>query len=759
MSGESQSVPDVGGESQSVPEKSQSVPEKSQSVPDVVGESQSVPVVGDSFATIIISAHGADLREDRTTPEQHATLRKFTMAGKSGHIAYDARDVIDSMFYFAHQLARLEDVPFTEKLKFMSTELRHKFGGRLQNIYHESQQKDSWRSLVPTADDWLSITNVSYNHEYHFVVNDPADPWEIEDFGIWLVDGSPQVLQDFKKDVPIPPDSLRYYNIMDRIGLPQWPDKRGTVTTLFKVADKIKATYGVKYVNFIDTSCRFVYHPIAATDDVPSAPMSEIAPSTAHQPDIIQIGNIPIRRHAQPPDLPPGWVFGKNLTTGEYVYANPDSGAISPDFPGTSSICVATLEGHREDVASVAFHPTGRLLATGSWDNTTKVWRSWPDNSSWTCVVTLDKRNGGHTDYVTSVAFNSTRLLATGSCDNTAKVWHLSPDGSAHCVATLEGHTAAVRSVAFNSSGILATGSLDKTVKLWNTKGCVATLTGHTDAVTSVAFHPTAAFILATGSYDDTAKLWRLSPNNTSAACVATLEGHDSFVTSVAFNSTGTLLATGSRDNTAKVWQLSSDGTSPTWSATCVMTLEGHISIVSSVAFNSTGTLLATGSGDNTAKLWNASGTCVATLEGHTSAVRSVAFNPTGTLLATGSRDSETKLWNSDELLNKIKQENRAPGAPGYMVTCDNKIDPPKMFGMPQTLPQDWIYVRGKNGKAPHYINVKTQEINPHFPGPYRAGSKKSSKQNKKKTKRSSKNKKKTKKTKKDKKQKIKVLK
>jgi hypothetical protein len=70
------------------------------------------------------------------------------------------------------------------------------------------------------------------------------------------------------------------------------------------------------------------------------------------------------------------------------------------------------------------------------------------------------------------------------------------------------------------------------------------------------------------------------------------------------------------------------------------------------------------------------------------------------------------------------------------------------MFGMPQTLPQDWIYVRGKNGKAPHYINVKTQEINPHFPGPYRAGSKKSSKQNKKKTKRSSKNNKKTKKTK-----------
>ena len=720
--------------------ESQSVPDVV--VPDVVVPDVVVPDVGDSFVTIIIGAHGADVRSSRASLEQHDTLRKLTMAGKSGHLAYVARDVIDSMFHLAHQLARLEDVPFTEKLKFMSTELkRHKFGEKLQNIYHESQQKDGWRSLVPTADDWLSITNVSYNHEYHFVVNDPADPWEIEDFGIWLVDGSPQVLQDFKKDVPIPPDSLRYYNIMDRIGLPQWPDVKGTITTLFDVAHRIKTTFRVKYVNFIDASCRFVHHPIAATDDVPSAGMSEIAPSTAHQPDIIQIGDIRMeKRSKQPPDLPAGWVFGKNLTTGEYVFANPVSGAISPNFPGTSSICVATLEGHREDVTSVAFHPRGTLLATGSYDNTAKVWRSWPDNSSWTGVVTLK----GHTDYVTSVAFNSTRLLATGSYDNTAKLWHLSPDGSAPCVATLEGHTAAVSSVAFNSSGILATGSLDKTVKVWQLSSdfssgtCVATLMGHTDAVTSVAFHPTAAFILATGSYDDTAKLWRLSPDNTSAACVATLEGHDSFVTSVAFNSTGTLLATGSRDNTAKVWQLSSDGTSPTWSATCVMTLEGHISIVYSVAFNSTGRLLATGSGDKTAKLWNASGTCVATLEGHTSAVHSIAFNPTGTLLATGSRDGDTKLWNSDELLNKIKQEKRAPGAPAYMVICDNQIDPPKMFGMPQTLPQDWIYVRGKNGKAPHYINVKTREINPHFPGTYRAGSKKSSKQNKKKTKRSS---------------------
>jgi len=35
---------------------------------------------------------------------------------------------------------------------------------------------------------------------------------------------------------------------------------------------------------------------------------------------------------------------------------------------------VATLQGHSFYVTSVAFHPTAPLLATGSWDNTVKVW-------------------------------------------------------------------------------------------------------------------------------------------------------------------------------------------------------------------------------------------------------------------------------------------------------------------------------------------------------------------------------------------------
>ena len=752
-----------------------------------MSESQSVPdVEEDSFATIIIFAHGADVRSHRASLEQHDTLRKFTLAGKSGHLSYAVQDVMDSMFYLAHQLARLEHVPFTEKLKFMRTESkRQKFGKILQDMYYEDPLKfEYWKSLVPTADDWLSTTNVSYDHEYHFVVDNPADPWEIDQLGIWLVDGSPRVLQGFK-DVPIPPDSLRYYNIMDRIGLPQWPDVKGTITTLFDVAHRIKTTFRVKYVNFIDTSCRFVHHPITATDDVPSAGMSEIAPSASHQPDIVQIGDIRIEKMSkQPPNLPAGWVFGKNRMNGEYVFANPDSGAISTNFPEADSgaispadICVATLDksngGHKESVSSVAFNST-MLLATGSSDNTAKLWRLSPDISSWTCAATL----WGHSKGVTSVAFDSSgTILATGSLDKTAKVWQLSSDGSSGtCVATLDksngGHTGIITSVAFHPTGtLLATGSLDKTAKLWrlspdNSSGtCVDTLTGHSDSVLSVAFHPTAP-ILATGGGDKTAKLWQLLPEaEGGSSCVATLDksngGHSGDVNSVAFDSSGTLLATGSSDWTVKLWK--PDGSS--W--TCVATLK-ETSPVYSVAFDSSGTMLATGS-FKTVKVWRlssdgtsdgtTSATCVAILGGHTASVHSVAFDSSGTMLATGSGDGTAKLWNFIELCNKIKQENHAPGAPAYMVRCDkNKIDPPKIFGMPQTLPQGWSYVRGEVPFKGHtnsalygeyYIDANGT-MNPYFPGPYRQKKNTGgSKQNKKRTKKYSKqNKNKTRKTK-----------
>ena len=318
---------------------------------------------------------------------------------------------------------------------------------------------------------------------------------------------------------------------------------------------------------------------------------------------------------------------------------------------------------HSGVVTSVAFHPTAPLLATGSRDNTVKIWDLSPDNKSATCVVTL----AGHIDYVTSVTFHPTAttppLLASGSRDNTVKLWHLSPD-STTCVATLEGHTGHVNYVAFHpTEPLLATGSQDKTVKLWlmssdnSSATCVATLADHLAPVYSVAFHPTEP-LLATGSGDTTVRVWRISLS--AATCVGGLVlpvspgngGYKRAVTSVAFHPTAPLLATGSADHTVRLWRLSDNK--------CLAILNrrnrGHSDHVTSVAFHPTAPILVTGSWDKTVKLWllsrdNSSANCVATLE-HSGHVTSVAFHPTAPLLATGS-GSIAKVWDCMQLTDR----------------------------------------------------------------------------------------------------------
>jgi WD40 repeat protein len=207
------------------------------------------------------------------------------------------------------------------------------------------------------------------------------------------------------------------------------------------------------------------------------------------------------------------------------------------------------LKGHSCVVNSIAFRPDGKLLATGSWDETARIWN--PRTGK--CKHILK----GHSNIVATVAFTSvtfspnSKLLATVSCDKTTRIWNTE---TGEHLQTLTKHDDEIISPYFSSDNkLIATRSFDKTAQIWDTKTgeFKQALKGHEDIIISIAFSSDSKLI-ATGSWDETARIW----NTETGKCKQILVGHTNGVNSVSFKSNGKLLETKSIEQTTKIWDI-----------------------------------------------------------------------------------------------------------------------------------------------------------------------------------------------------------
>jgi len=234
--------------------------------------------------------------------------------------------------------------------------------------------------------------------------------------------------------------------------------------------------------------------------------------------------------------------------------------------------CVVTLEGHTDDVYSLSW--SGKYLASGSQDNTIKIWdlvlgdETRPDLDTIECIATLE----GHTNTVRSLCWSEDgKYLASGSDDTTIKIWDiiLTPY-KAECIATLMGHSSIVNSLCWCGE-YLASGSEDTKIKIWNlgwgdetrpdldTNECIATLDGHTRWVSEVCW---GKKYLVSASGDNTIKIWDLvwrdetRPDLDTKKCIATLKGHTDYIVSICWCGDEKYLASSSWDCSIRIWDL-----------------------------------------------------------------------------------------------------------------------------------------------------------------------------------------------------------
>lgn len=294
-----------------------------------------------------------------------------------------------------------------------------------------------------------------------------------------------------------------------------------------------------------------------------------------------------------------------------------------------------TLTGHTNWVLCVAYSPCGTMIATGSMDNTIRLWNALNGEALGSPLL-------GHSKWISSLTWEPLHLtkdgaspkLASGSKDGTVKVW----DASRRvCLMTLSGHTNAVSCVKWSGSNILYSASHDKTIRAWDIEAggkTIQVLKSHAHWVNHLSI--STDYVLRKGGFDH--KSSRSSTKGDISELRQKALAEYEKVAKLG-GQTSERLVTASDDFTMYFWE-------PLKSSKPVCRMTGHQKLVNHVLFSPDGRYIASASFDNSIKLWDGiKGTFIGSFRGHVAPVYQVAWSADSRLIVSCSKDTTLKVW------------------------------------------------------------------------------------------------------------------
>ncbi len=322
------------------------------------------------------------------------------------------------------------------------------------------------------------------------------------------------------------------------------------------------------------------------------------------------------------------------------------------------------FKGHTDPVYAVAYSPDGKLVATGSFDKTIKLWNAADGKELRTFAGPQ-----GHQSLVLSIAFAPTGdRLASGGADNFAKIWDVpsskplrevavggsgpkttvAADGKAYAVGSADGKVrifatadgkqtvevptagGAVHALAFvpNQPAIVSAGA-DRIIRYWSATdgkplGAIGTGPAELNGLLAVGGN------VVTTSVDGTIRVW---PNTATAP--KKLAEVPAAIGSALLSADGNILFAATADKSIR-WLNTANG-QPTFPA-AVLPVEP-----TALAIAANNTAYAVGTVDGKVAVFGNDGKPKGELLAHAGAVRGIAFHPNGTQLLSAGDDGLVK--------------------------------------------------------------------------------------------------------------------